>query len=120
MSPEFAELFETFQRILKPYEKGKKVLRNKPNEYTLICEKPGPNGKPLYFAFVRAGKAYVSFHLMPLYFNPTLNAMVPPLLKKRMQGKTCFNFTKMDPERFKELAMLTKAGTEHWKKIGYL
>jgi hypothetical protein len=33
-----------------------------------------------------------------------------PELKKRMQGKSCFNFTTPDEKLFKELAKLTKAG----------
>jgi hypothetical protein len=34
---------------------------------------------------------------MPLYMNPALTKTISPPLKKRMQGKTCFNF-KADPE----------------------
>ena len=33
-----------------------------------------------------------------------------PELKKRMQGKSCFNFKEVDENLFKELATLTKAG----------
>jgi len=33
-----------------------------------------------------------------------------PELKKRMQGKSCFNFKEVDEKLFKELARLTKAG----------
>ena len=33
-----------------------------------------------------------------------------PELKKRMQGKSCFNFKEVDEQLFKELATLTKAG----------
>ena len=31
-------------------------------------------------------------------------------LRKRMQGKSCFNFSKQDPDLFDELAALTRTG----------
>jgi hypothetical protein len=35
---------------------------------------------------------------------------ISPELKKRMQGKSCFNFSEPDERLFKELARLTKVG----------
>jgi len=64
---------------------------------------------------VRLGKAYVSFHLMPLYMSPVLTKSISPALKKRMQGKTCFNFkTDPGPELIAELKRLTEAALKHW------
>ena len=40
-------------------------------------------GRPLYFAGVKTGKNYVSYHVMPLYMKPDLLKVVPPALKKR-------------------------------------
>jgi len=69
----------------------------------------------MWFAEVRLGKAYVSYHLMPLYMNPTLQSAIPADLKKRMQGKTCFNFKKQpDPDLLKELDKLTKEALTDW------
>jgi len=59
---------------------------------------------------VRLGKAYVSFYLMAVYANPDLLKSMSPELKKRMQGKSCFNFKEVDEKLFKELAALTGAG----------
>jgi hypothetical protein len=59
---------------------------------------------------VRTGKAYVSFHLMPVYASSELVNAISPELKKRMQGKSCFNFKTPDEKLFKELAKLTRAG----------
>ena len=67
-------------------------------------------GRPLYFAGVKTGKNYVSYHVMPLYMKPDLLKVVPPALKKRMQGKACFNFTTVDRDQLKDLASVTKAG----------
>jgi hypothetical protein len=55
-------------------------------------------GKGAMSGSVRVGKAYVSVHLLPLYMNPALNRNISPELKKRMQGKACFNF-KTVPEK---------------------
>ena len=49
-----------------------------------------------WFGAVRLGKAYVSYYLMPVYGDPRLLADMSPELRKRMQGKSCFNFTRVD------------------------
>jgi hypothetical protein len=65
----------------------------------------------MQFGSVRLGKAYVSFHLMPLYMNEALSGTISPALRKRMQGKTCFNFkTAPDAALLAELERLTAAG----------
>lgn len=52
---------------------------------------------------------------MPLYVNPALTKSITPTLKKRMQGKTCFNFkTEPEPELIAELTALTDAGFKEW------
>ena len=68
------------------------------------------NKKPLCFGAVRLGKNYVSFYLMSAYARPELLKGMSPELKKRMQGKSCFNFKEVDEKLFKEMARLTKAG----------
>jgi len=120
MKPEFEEVFAALKAIMKRHERTLKVLKDEPAEYTLATKSNSNRGMPMWFGSVRAGKAYVSFHLMPLYFNPAMNAMVPPELKKRMQGKTCFNFRAVDKERFKELEALTQAGLDSWRKLELL
>ena len=59
-------------------------------------EKP-PGGHPWdYVAGTRVGKSYVSYYLMPVYGLPELVDGISPELKRRMQGKACFNFTRID------------------------
>ncbi len=70
------------------------------------------------FVCTRVGKAYVSFHLMPIYMSPELAKQISPALKRRMQGKACFNFKAPDPALFKDLSGLTKSAYETWKKEG--
>jgi hypothetical protein len=40
-----------------------------------------------------------------------------PALKKRLQGKSCFNFTAVDPDQLKELATVTKAGIAAFRDV---
>lgn len=70
----------------------------------------------MFFGAVMTGKAYVSYHLMALYMHPELVAGLSPELKKRMQGKSCFNFHKADLELFKELSVVTGRGLEKYRE----
>jgi len=94
--------------------------KDTPTEFTLATKSASPlpqqKGQPLFFGAVRRGKVYVSFHLMPLYMCPKLTSGIFPALKKRMQGKTCFNFkTEPEPELLSELARLTEAALSQWR-----
>ena len=74
----------------------------------VAIEIPGLEGKPWgYVAGTRLGKRYVSFYLMPVYASPELLASLSPELRKRMQGKACFNFAKVDEDLLAELDALT-------------
>jgi hypothetical protein len=107
---EFETTFRKLRAILEPYAAKLEVVHDKSNNYYLDTHHIMKNKKPMFFAAVRVGKSYVSFHLMPVYAFPDLLAGLSPELKKRMQGKSCFNFTTVDEKLFKELAKLTRAG----------
>jgi hypothetical protein len=70
----------------------------------------------LFFAGFHPRKGYVSYYLMPVYVFPDLLDNISDDLRKRMQGKSCFNFKVVDKTLFKELADLTKAGYERYEK----
>jgi hypothetical protein len=74
----------------------------------------------MWFGSVRLGKAYVSFHLMPLYMNEALAGTISPGLGKRMQGKTCFNFRERPEAGIEaELVELTGRCLEDWRGKGW-
>jgi hypothetical protein len=77
-----------------------------------------PDG--LMFGGVQLGKRYVSYHLMCVYMSPDLLEAMSPQLRKRMQGKSCFNFTKVDEELFDELSAITAKGRELYAARGWL
>jgi hypothetical protein len=115
---DFDTIYAKLKALMQPYEKGSlKSVADKDGNYVLI----GPateasRGKELWFGAVRKGKAYVSYHLMAVYAHPQLLDSLSPELKKRMQGKSCFNFKTVDEKLFKELAKLTKKSYSEFKK----
>jgi hypothetical protein len=108
--PDFDTTFLKLREILKPYETKLKVVHDTGTNYYLDTPHVMKNKRSMFFAAVRVGKNYVSFHLMPVYAFADLREKISPDLKKRMQGKSCFNFTAPDGVLFQELAKLTKAG----------
>ena len=80
-------------------EAGNLVLKAPWNE-------PGKKD-PAWFGAVQLKKSYVSCHLMPLYALPSMLERVSADLRKHMQGKSCFNFKKIEPELFDALEQLT-------------
>jgi hypothetical protein len=125
MPSEFAAVFSALKSCLMPYAASLSVATDTPQEYALVTRSASPfpqhKGHPLAFASVRRGKAYVSFHMMPVYMSPALAKSVPAALKKRMQGKSCFNFkTVPPPEVMADLARLTQASLEEWRDKKWL
>jgi hypothetical protein len=116
----FQATSKKLKAILKPYAKNLVVVHDTDSNYYLDTNHVMKNKQRLFFAAVRSGKGYVSFHLMPVYASSDLSKSVSPALKKRMQGKSCFNFKSVDEELFKELAELTKAGFEKFSDPEFL
>ena len=120
MTP-FASVFAALKPVLAEYANRLALKADISTEYTLFTKSASPfpqhKGHPMFFGSVRLGKAYVSFHLMPLYMCPALATRIAPVLKKRMQGKTCFNFkTDPEPELIAALTRLTEAAFQQWRE----
>ena len=73
----------------------------------------------MLFAGVKQQKRYVSFYLMPAYTEPDVAESISSELRRRMQGKSCFNFTTIDEGLFDELADLTERGREAYAAKGW-
>ena len=112
-------VFEALREVLAAHAKQLVVAVDEPGQYALNTDRPGPNGDPMYFGGVRLGKRYVSFYLMPVYVEPALLDEASPELHRRMQGKSCFNFTQLDKGLFKELSSLSRRGLQHFRQVGY-
>jgi hypothetical protein len=107
---------ERLKGILAPYRDELTVSKDEPGGMTL--ELPGYEGQPWgYVAGTRMGVRYVSFYLMGVYGQPELLDGMSPKLRRRMQGKSCFNFSKVDEDLFAELKALAKESIERQPAI---
>lgn len=111
----FLDAYAALRSILAPYAKKMDVQDDSDRGYSLNSRKPYRD-RTLFFASAVVMKNYVSFHLMPVYAFPDLLKTASPDLKKRMQGKSCFNFKEPEPALFAELKSLTKAGYDRFVK----
>jgi hypothetical protein len=118
--PTFNDVFAELRTILDPYARELDPAVDTDDELSVNTRHLQENGKPLWFGGVQIKKRYVSYHLMPVYLNPALLDGISPGLKKRMQGKSCFNFTAPDAALFAELAALTEAGFRDYRERGYV
>ena len=136
---DFAKVFQELRTILQPYATKLRVAHDDNGYYYLETKSASFRGRPVCFGAVRRGKGYVSFYLMTVYagqlcapvekgsdldkvskHGKQAASLMSPELKKHMQGKSCFNFKRPEPELFKELALLTKRGFEGYQKLGWL
>jgi hypothetical protein len=116
MTHDFEAVFARLKDLLATYEPQLVLEHDTAGNYYLNAPVLGPNQKPLFFGAVQVKKHYVSYYLMPVYLYPDLLDDISPGLKKRMQGKSCFNFKAVDEDLFAELAGLTRRGFERLRK----
>ena len=117
---DFNEVFARLKAILKPYAKKMDASSDNENCYMLNTRHIMKNKQPLCFGGVRRGKNYVSFYLMSIYCSPQSMKTISPELKKRMQGKSCFNFKEVDEKLFRELAQLTRSGAAQFSDSKFI
>lgn len=98
MADTLQPVFDTLREIMLRSRGGMNVAEDAPGN--LVLKTPwNASGKdePAWFGAVQLKKSYVSVHLMPVYIMPSLREAIPAELLKRMQGKSCFNFRKLEP-----------------------
>ena len=117
MSPQsdFSIVFEQLKNILKPFAPKLTVTADTPDAFSLDGPYSEKWKQQLFFGSAHIKKNYVSYYLMPVYMYPDLLKDISPELKKHMQGKSCFNFKKVEPDLFKELTELTSKGAERFQ-----
>lgn len=113
---EFPVVFKELKKILTPYAPKLTITADTSEAYSLEGGYSEKWKRNIFFGSVQIKKNYVSFYLMPVYMFPALLNDISPALKKRMQGKSCFNFKKVEPELFHELVSLTQKSVDHFKK----
>ena|SRR5437868_3704270 len=119
MAAESATVFSSLKPVFSKVAKHLALKTDTQTEYALVAKSPSPfpqhKGHPVDFGSLRASNSYSSLHLNTLYMCPELNQGISPELKKRTQGKTCFNFKgNPDPELVAELKQLTENAFKQW------
>jgi hypothetical protein len=110
---DFPAVAARLRAILEPY--GDRLLWEVSPSGDAKLER-APGGHPWdYVAGIRVGKTYVSYYFMPVYGMPELLEGISPELRKRKQGKACFNFTRIDEPLLAELGALTAVGIERYR-----
>jgi hypothetical protein len=97
------------------------LLQDEPGRYYLgTHETRAKDGYRTPLGGVEIKKNYVSVHVMPVYIHPEMLATLSDGLRKRMQGKSCFNFRQPDTALFAELTALIDRGVARFTESGRL
>ena len=120
MNAAFEAIFIRLREILEPHSARLKVTADAPDHYCLEVAFSPKFKKGFPVAWVKIGKAYVSYHFMPVYMFPKLRERMSDELRARMQGKSCFNFKVLDETLLKELDHLTTEGFAMCRKAGFV
>ena len=114
---EFELAFQGLRKMLRPYDKKLRVTKDAAAAYMSDSKSIQYLEKPVMFASITS-KSYVSFHLFPVYMFPDLLNGMSLALKKRMQGKTCWNFKNAEQPLFAELARIVEASFQRFAELG--
>ena len=114
---DFGAVFRALKPLFSRYEGRLDVAADEPGKYYLKSKTPVYRGKPMWFGGVEIKKNYVSFHLVAMYVFPELAAKLSPELKKRKQGKGCFNFHERRPKAVCGTGALTEAGMAKFRAM---
>lgn len=112
--------FEKLRQAMSSVGKGLEVKKDNPDYYYLNTNKK-IKGKEMFFGAVQIRKSYIAYHLYPVYTNPELLDEISDSLRKRMQGKSCFNFKKeITEDHLNEITELTRASYQQFVDNGYI
>jgi len=116
---EMQRVFDTLKPLLAEHESEMIVVHDTSGQYYLNARTMMKNQQPLFFGAIEIKKSYVSFHLFPVYMYPELLEGIGDL-KKRMQGKSCFNFRRIDDAQVEGLRSLVQAGYDRFRQEGLI
>lgn len=117
---QFTIVFERLKGIMQTYEPDLRINENQAEKYSLPEPFMPQYKKDLWFGKVEIGKRYVSYHLITVYMYPDRLDGISEGLRKRMQGKSCFNFSTVNEPLFGELADLTRRSVDRLRTTGIL
>ena len=101
------DVFTRLRAIMAANADGLVVATDAPGDYLVNTRHTRADGYVFMFGAVQAKARYVSYHLTPVQASAELDAALSPALRTRKQGKSCFNFTRVDDDLFAELDAVT-------------
>ncbi len=114
-------VFDALRPLFAKHEAACVLLADDAGRYALNShEVRAKDGYVTFFGSVEIKKNYVSAHVFPVYLYPDLLDGISDALRKRMQGKSCFNFSDLDPSLIAQLDSLIDAGAKRFKADGKL
>ena len=114
--PSKADLVEVDRRLRRIFDPIRpRLVATKDDDAGLMLQIPGLEDQPWgYVGGTRVGKRYVSVYLMSFYAHPEVVESMSPELRRRKQGKSCFNFTTVDEPLVEELTRIAQDGFERY------
>lgn len=107
MADDLQAVFRALRAHLVRNASGYATLHDAPGKYYLVSPKRNRGDKPVWFGGVEIMKRYVSYHLFAIGADPALLKSLSPGLRRRMQGRACFNLATLDEAMIAELGGLT-------------
>jgi hypothetical protein len=111
------ETFEALKALLVAHSEGLRITRDGALGPGSIVVGPKSSARPWrdFFAAVREGKSDTALHFMPIYSHPDSFEDLPPSLRKKLTGKSCFHFKTVDAETLDAVGAMLDRGRELYR-----
>ncbi|HTU68871.1 MAG TPA: hypothetical protein VMF11_01005 [Candidatus Baltobacteraceae bacterium] len=117
---DFEGTFRVLRALLEPYAPRLHAAQDTASFYMLDGEYVPAFKRAMPFGGVQIRRAYVSFHLLPVYSHPELLGRISDALRRHLHGKSCFNFVRPERELLVELSALVDAGFDLYARLGWV
>jgi hypothetical protein len=114
------DIFEQLRLVMQKHAGDLEVIKDVKGDYSLNGDYSEQHKKVIWFGGVKKMKNYVSYHLIAVYACPQVCKDLSPELRRRMHGKSCFNFTQLDEATIAELSSVTTRSVEAFRKAKWL
>jgi hypothetical protein len=120
MERDFHGTFRVLKGLLAPYAPRLRASEDSETLYMLDTAYVAAFKRAMPFGGVQIRRAHVSFYLSPIYSHPELLGSISDGLRRRMQGKSTFNFVRPERELLVELSALVDAGFTLYERLGWV
>jgi hypothetical protein len=122
--PEMVNIFNQVKEIMRPFAvKNYIVNADKPGYYEIYygkeAEVAGRKFPELMLAALLIQKGYVALHFFPLYIEQALKEKLSPELLQSLNGKSCFNLKKNDPELMEQIRQAFNTAVDFYRSKGW-